>query len=391
MLDRIARTTLRGFVAALFFGHAFATSAQAQCAAGERQLPVSGLCTGEAKKKLGKPGGFFLEGLKVNGCKAAVGEAPMMGDEALLYWGAKCQGDVTQIVAEGGAHQGGLFVVGGGAHPAGGRYQVATIIGGDEKNSPQALLKWTRDDMRGSGANKTALAACKAYNAKKFAKDAWVVDAPKGYALPNGNKVRDCGRYGYLSDARSYWRTFGQLSWHFDLGQDAYSDVDPSTIRLVKAVAQAPAGGGAGSAPAATGTFNIAGDPRMAEQVYGQARKYTVYSGGDRARVQYCVAQRDFGGSTLRIGYDGGQWQLAVPYGNDPNYQGQLEVDGRQFFAGGTSANGWTFAWIGLQELEAIQSGSLMILDVGRASLDFPLDGTTAAVLKVQECVQRLR
>jgi len=362
----------------------------AQCAGGETKLPLSGLCSGEAASKLGKPGRYFTEGLKVVGCKAVVAEASFMGGEALLYWAAQCGGAPTQMVAEGGAHQGGLFVTGGGSSPAGGRYQVATIIGADEKNSPKGLLNWTRDDMRSNGANQTATSACKAFRAAKLAKDAWVVDAPNGYLLPNGTKVRDCGRYGYLSDARSYWRVFGQLSWHFDLGQDAFSDFDASTMMLVPAVAGA--GNSVSTVPATgSGTFNIAGDPRMSEQFYDTARKYTVFSGGDRSRVQYCVAERNFGGSVLRLGYDGGQWQLAVPYGDNPNYDGTLEIDGRSFFTTGTAANGWTFVWLGLQELEAIRAGSKMILNIGRASLDFTLDGTTAAGLKVEECVQRLR
>jgi len=108
-------------------------------------------------------------------------------------------------------------------------------------------------------------------------------------------------------------------------------------------------------------------------------------------RLRYCVAERDFGGSILRIGFDGGQWQLAVPYGSDPDYYGEFDVDGHTAGLSGTAANGWTFAWISAPHLDAIKEGNLMILDIGKASLDFTLDGSTAAILKVQECVQRLR
>lgn len=392
MFLRLAWST-RLALAIFAFGFATASSGNAQCSSGERYLPMSGLCSGEASGLLGWPDKFFYDGLVNFGCQAEAAETPFPGDQVLLYWAANCQSGPAKLEVSAGAGQAILNIVsGGGLTSAGSPLRVGYIIGADDGNSPTNLLRWTRDAMSADGYGQAAKDACTAVRAGAYAKDAWVIDN----AMARKARPKDaypemfCGGYGYTGDSRSYWRVFGGHSWFFTLGQDGYVDFDPNTMRLLARKAQ-PAFNLASPLPGSAGVTNIAGEPGTSEQFYGSARNYTIYSGSDRLRLRYCVAERDFGGSILRIGFDGGQWQLAVPYGSDPDYYGEFDVDGHTAGLSGTAANGWTFAWISAPHLDAIKEGNLMILDIGKASLDFTLDGSTAAILKVQECVQRLR
>lgn len=369
-------------------------SAQAQCAAGQQHLPLSGLCSGDASGKLGWPDKFFYDGLQNYGCQAEPAEVAFPGDRVLLYWASKCQGEPARLEVSAGARTADLSIVSGGLSPSGPPMQVGLIIGVDDNEPAANLLGFTRAVMKADGTGGTAIAACRAYQARAYAKDAWVVDDGETRKKQPKDAYPEiyCGRYGYTGDSRAFWRVFGGHSWYFDMGQDGYADFDPSTMMLVPRTVAAPQKA-TNNAQAATpaGPANIAGDPKISEQFYGQARQYNVYSGGDRSRVRYCVAERNFGGSILRIGYDGGQWQLAVPYAVKPGFYGGFNVDGQTSGISGTAANGWTFAWLSLPHLDALRQGNLLILDIGRASLDFTLDGSSAAILKVQECVQQLQ
>lgn len=65
-----------------------------------------------------------------------------------------------------------------------------------------------------------------------------------------------------------------------------------------------------------------------------------------------------------------------------------MEIDGKVTGLAGTVANRWTVAWLSVGELDAIKAGHQLIMNIGKASLDFSLSSTTATVLKVQECLQ---
>ena len=137
------------------------------------------------------------------------------------------------------------------------------------------------------------------------------------------------------------------------------------------------------------GGYDIAGANIGGENFYATTRGWTVNSAGDNGLFAYCVGAINQNGSQIRLGYDGLQWQLAVPINTGPTWQGTLEVDGDRRHASGTAVPGWAIAWLTLGELDRLKRGNHAVLDVSGYSYDFALNGSTAVTLKITECVQR--
>lgn len=146
------------------------------------------------------------------------------------------------------------------------------------------------------------------------------------------------------------------------------------------------------------GGYDIVAAPQ-GEEFYADTRGWRVFAGRVGGGFGYCFAEAVRGdGSALRLGWDGQQWQLAVPITSRPDWEGTLQIDGAGSGQGyrrggdyisGTASGGWTIAWLGEAELDGLRQGKFAVLGVGRADYDFRLSGSTAAVLKVQECVDR--
>lgn len=138
------------------------------------------------------------------------------------------------------------------------------------------------------------------------------------------------------------------------------------------------------------GGFDIVETPGAIDQDYANVRGWHVtanYVGGNFA---FCSADKTIGSRFVSIGYDGMQWQLAVPIPHQRNdWSGVLEVDGSPRSASGTATNGYSIAWLGLGELDRLKRGNHANLGVGKFDYDFSLSGVTASTLKVSECVQR--
>ncbi len=137
------------------------------------------------------------------------------------------------------------------------------------------------------------------------------------------------------------------------------------------------------------GGYDIAGRLMKAERVYGKARGWTVYVAGAKGRFAYCVGETKADGQRVRIGYDGMQWQLAVPVRSRKDWSGTLTVDGDGRPTSGTAVGRWTIAWLQLPELDRLRAGNEAALGIGKADYDFSLAGTAATVTKVDECVKR--
>lgn len=119
-------------------------------------------------------------------------------------------------------------------------------------------------------------------------------------------------------------------------------------------------------------------------------RGWNVVYGQAGGRTAYCAAEFGQGNERWRIGYDAGQWQIALPYapaGASDDYQGMWDVDGVSRNISGISTAQWTFAWLGMPELERVTQGNHMTIEVGRASIYHALRGTAAAVGKIRECI----
>lgn len=145
------------------------------------------------------------------------------------------------------------------------------------------------------------------------------------------------------------------------------------------------------SAVADDGVVNIANVKGARETQYSPpVRGWKIVVGTVKGKAAYCTAISKQGGADLRFGYDGGQWQMAVKYGaRRGEFAGTMEIDGKQSGTYGVSDGQWTFLWLNLGERDALMNGKQAIFEVGKASLDYSLNGAAAAALKVEECVQR--
>ncbi|WP_187969779.1 hypothetical protein [Aquibium microcysteis] len=138
---------------------------------------------------------------------------------------------------------------------------------------------------------------------------------------------------------------------------------------------------------------------RQGEYFYADTRGWRIFAARDGAAFAYCFADTDqSNGTSHRLGWDGMQWQLAVPLRTRPDWEGTLQIDGagsgQGYGKGGDSISGtanaeWTIAWLGEAELDGIRRGGDAVLGVGKRDYDFSLSGATAATLKVQECVEQ--
>ncbi|GIL03276.1 MAG: hypothetical protein BroJett030_31750 [Alphaproteobacteria bacterium] len=135
------------------------------------------------------------------------------------------------------------------------------------------------------------------------------------------------------------------------------------------------------------GGYDISGGH---ETAYGETRGWRVVSGAVDGKFAYCAGELADGDTVWRLGYDTMQWQLGVPYMASPGeWQGEYEIDGRRMPASGVAGDGWSFMWLGLQELDEVRNGNEIVLDIGRASIPHPLKGTAAVITKIEECVSR--
>jgi hypothetical protein len=91
---------------------------------------------------------------------------------------------------------------------------------------------------------------------------------------------------------------------------------------------------------------NIANTKGAKEKLYASVRGWNIVTGTLKGRVAYCTAIKTSDKSNLRLGYNGAQWQLGVPYGpKRGDYTGTMELDGKLSGSVGISDGKWTFLW----------------------------------------------
>lgn len=152
--------------------------------------------------------------------------------------------------------------------------------------------------------------------------------------------------------------------------------------------------------PEEYGGYAIIGSGQF-EEPYGKTRGWEVSVAYSGRLFMYCVASNNAGDRTVKIGVDqampgdGRQWQLAVQLASKKDWQGRLEIDGKEpanragADVSGTVFGDWTIAWLNMGQLEALRQGKKAVLGVGKSDVDFSLDGMAAAVTKVEECRAR--
>ena len=135
--------------------------------------------------------------------------------------------------------------------------------------------------------------------------------------------------------------------------------------------------------------YDIAGISQVTEGRYGAVLGWSVLAAAVAGNFAYCTGEFGERGSRWRLGWDGLQWQIALPVESKRDWDGHLEVDGASRGISGSARSGWTFLWLGMPELDRVRDGKTMIVDIGRASIDRALVGTASVITKIEECVQR--
>lgn len=400
---RIARAVAGlGVLGCLSLGSMSAADATT-CPFGDNKLRLSGLCASQAARLMPAKDPNWAQTLQAHGCTAVINEASFVHG-ALLYWAASCKGKVAQLemrVMGSGAE---LYVTQSHVRSHGKPDKAGELSTGINRPMQAYITDRARTEMEHFSKNaftKRQINRCKAYKRPDIGPNIYLVDEYAPNQQPTGDAAyRDaCGRYGLTADSFSYWRAGPTYTWFFNgRSQDALKDFDRSSLALV---ARNKAGQWirvqkpgklmeeAMISADAYQLASIAGTPGARETLYGTASGYKVYRGVIAGKVRYCVAERRFDQTALRIGYDGGQWQVAVPYEVKPDYYGGYQIDGKGRGMSGTAGNGWTFWWLGAAELQMLRNGNELVMDIARASLDFPLAGSWAAISKVEECVHR--
>lgn len=152
--------------------------------------------------------------------------------------------------------------------------------------------------------------------------------------------------------------------------------------------------------PEEYGGYAIMGAAQM-EVPYGNTRGWEIKAAFSGRLFMYCVAVTGRGKKTVRLGVDQAmpgdsrQWQLAVQVEAKKDWQGRLEIDGKEpsnragADVSGSAFPGWTIAWLNMGQLDALKNGKSAVLRIGKTDFDFGLDGIAAAIFKLEECRAR--
>lgn len=408
----LARAAAPCITGMLFLGFASNAANAASCQQGDRQLPLSKLCTSQVEHLLPPP--QYAESLANFGCRPVITDGTILG-QVFVYYTSECEDDPATL-------EGGNDVWGRGLSPdfdanvEDDYGPIVKVLRADPEDPTGSMMRLVRQSLRGSGADPSSIQSdlekCRPRPAPDFGPDAWVVDEYSADEVPQELDFPRyaCGTYGYDGETSVYWRIAHGLAIFFKLGSGVYKDLDPQSVTMIakgadghyypvkdvmhQAVPVAVPSALDNASPTEEATVNhtvtrIADVPGSVETAYGTTRGWSVFAGSVDGRFSYCVGQNRNGDITLRLGSDGTQWQVAVPTTVASASFNGFEVDGQSWDMSGSVTDNWTFGWISNSaQVDAIGNGDLMMMDIGRASIDFPLNGTAAVILKVQECLQ---
>lgn len=210
--------------------------AQAACPDGAARLPVSGLCPSEAEALIQDANvGMDRSVLgDLTDCTWSVNETAFPMGEVLLYRAATCGDTVATMALHGGAHRADLILQTAAVGAAGDDAVVGFAIGADTTPPTDAIRTFVHADLEANGHDAAYIARCQVRPVGD-APDAYVVDAYAADAQPTSTDGprSDCGQYGYTDDSYAFWRIAHGFAWYFNLGQDAYQDIDPGSLTLV--------------------------------------------------------------------------------------------------------------------------------------------------------------
>lgn len=216
-------------------GAAPAPESTSDCPDGGPILPSSGICQGSGVYHLN-----IVEGeapLLYEGCEWKLNEAAMPGGDYLLYLGSSCNGITTQLEFPAGARTAEVTIAKSGLGDGAPGGKLITVITVDENDPKASILAFVQDSMD----DKAEAAGCKLYGEEtgsSYPADALsarneAAEEEQVKMAEDGPLDGTCGPFGNSGDSATYWRVIGGFGWYFELGQDAYQDIDPRSLTVV--------------------------------------------------------------------------------------------------------------------------------------------------------------
>ena len=199
-------------------------SAAAACPKGERPLPETGLCPGEAAEAFLRSTSATKDSLP-QGCTWVVGETRVVND-VLLYRAMKCGNQIGKLDYAGGAHAATLTSRSVGDQAASVKI---TMFAGDPSDPHAAINRHARAAINDPRQRRACYAQEDGQGGVKVDLD------PKTVARLSKDGPRDgeCGPFGQRDDA-SHWQTFGGHAWFVEMSQDAWFGIDVRGMNLLE-------------------------------------------------------------------------------------------------------------------------------------------------------------
>lgn len=144
------------------------------------------------------------------------------------------------------------------------------------------------------------------------------------------------------------------------------------------------------------GGYDIEGSNIVGTEI-DQVGQWVIQEAFDGRKIAYCSGSYDHDRNNIRLGFDGGQWQLAIPVSNQKDWQGKLLIDGKGSGRGygrgsesvsGTVSGGWTIVWLTLDHLDGLSKGRLANLKTDPGGYDFPLINISTVISKIKSCYE---
>ncbi len=203
------------------------------CPDGGPRLSDSGICQGRGVNYLDIKDGN--PPMLMQGCQWKLNDAAMPGGDYLLYLAASCGQHTTKLEFAGGAGTAKISIARSGMDNGNPGWDFITVANVDQNNPTASIQQFVRNAMD----DKAAAAGCviKRVGDGGYPSDALAVNnqALQNKFAADGPPGPVCGPFGEQGDSTSYWRVLGDLGFYFDLGQDAYQDIDPRSLTILSA------------------------------------------------------------------------------------------------------------------------------------------------------------
>lgn len=197
------------------------------------RLAGSGICQGRAINYMDN---ITDDSTLQTGCDWVVNEAPLPGGGYILYRATRCGDHTSTLALWGGAKAANLVLTRSAmsnGEPGG---TIARVFAMTDASPEENILMRALDELD-DPADVDKCHVRKPGPDGRFPADAYLVDYTPEFRknLPQDEPNWVCGNLGLKDDSMAFWRVTGGFAWYFDMGQDAWWDIDPASLTVLTA------------------------------------------------------------------------------------------------------------------------------------------------------------